>query len=170
MDCSDSSTSADSGNQDLGPDEMLGNDNSGQHDLNSEEIIGYDNGLDLGDDSGGSMDSFNTDIDQSCHDPDLCREYRICIETTDEDSCITAGGTWGFIPNTEIEACFCKTEQENRGCTNSNQCLSACIADPVDGVMDCTGVDKGKCAPTNIVVGCHCYFDQDGNVSGKCIG
>ena len=177
MGCSDSSSSADSGNTDLGT-EILGNDDSVQQDLNNGEIIGHDysdfqvdaDGHDPGDDSGSLMESSDTDLDQSCHDPAVCREYWICIDTNDEDSCITAGGTWGVIPNTEVETCLCDTEQENFDCTNANQCLSECIADPVDGVMDCTGVVKGKCAPTNIVVGCHCYFDQDGNVSGKCIG
>jgi hypothetical protein len=104
-----------------------------------------------------------------CGDPALLATYSGCVGADGQAACEAAGGVWEIIGLAPSPSCQCFTGQEACPCTNGTQCLSACMADPVDGVLDCTGVTSGHCSAVSITVGCWCLFDDQGNMQGVCI-
>ncbi|MBI4702488.1 MAG: hypothetical protein HY744_15320 [Deltaproteobacteria bacterium] len=106
---------------------------------------------------------------QACGDPVALAHYPACASAGDQSSCEAAGGSWTIVGLDHEPRCLCPTGQGGCPCNRLSQCLSACVADPVDGVFDCEGVVAGHCSPVSITVGCLCWFiDETGVPQGMC--
>jgi hypothetical protein len=105
----------------------------------------------------------------SCGEPEALARYAACSQAKDKAGCQAAGGTWTLIGLAPFEECQCLTGQQNCGCTGPESCLTSCVAEPVNGVLDCTGVVKGHCSAVKVTVGCWCMFGADGGVQAMCM-
>lgn len=104
-----------------------------------------------------------------CGDPAVLARYPACKEASTKQTCEAAGGSWGPIGLAPFDECQCPTGQESCKCTDMTPCLTACIAQPTGGAMECNGVTEGHCSPVEITVGCWCLFDKDGKITGMCV-
>jgi hypothetical protein len=104
-----------------------------------------------------------------CGDPALLAAFAGCLAADGQAACEAAGGTWDIIGLAPSPSCQCLTGQAACLCTDNTQCLSACVAEPLDGVTDCTGITSGHCSAVSVTVGCWCLFDDTGNMQGYCI-
>jgi hypothetical protein len=107
-----------------------------------------------------------------CGDPTVMARFPGCASSTDEASCVAAGGSWqrsGLAPN---PSCLCPTGQDGCPCTSQTECLSACIANIPGGAPianSCANVTVGACAPVSPQLGCWCWFlDQGGGPMPVC--
>ena len=105
---------------------------------------------------------------EECGDPAALARYDECRAAEDEPSCLAAGGWWTIVGLWPEPVCQCPTGQRDCPCTSSRDCRSACIGEFTgSGMFQCEGA-QGHCSPVSLTVGCHCWFDENGEVMGIC--
>jgi len=122
-------------------------------------------------DQGAQPDGPASDVKgdlSSCGDPAEKAAFPDCIAADDQSSCEGAGGEWKAIGLYPEELCVCPTGQGDCPCLRSTDCLGPCVA-PMGGTMfDCSEATEGTCTSVSPIVGCWCWFQQDGSVQGLC--
>ncbi len=101
--------------------------------------------------------------DETCGDPD---KYADCKYELEEEACVEAGGTFGQGGLSPVPFCLCPSGDGGCPCDDGDTCVGICYA-PLDG--DCQELTEGTCSDTQIMFGCFCIFEQDGEAWGICI-
>lgn len=79
-------------------------------------------------------------------------------------ACTAAGGLCAYAGFCFGQACVKKSSDGGKTCTDSSQCESGCLA--ADGTPK--GPATGRCAPTQITLGCHVWV-SGGKVGGAAL-
>ena len=145
-------------------------DSDADGDVDGDGDADADSDADADGDGDGDADA-DSDEDGDgggCGDPAIMAGFDECIAAEDEEPCVAAGGSWGTIGLHPDPACQCPTGQADCPCTRSTECLGSCVAVPPSPPFGCEGVTEGSCAPVAPMVGCWCWFDEDGEMMGLC--
>jgi hypothetical protein len=115
-----------------------------------------------GHDDGGPADALAPVLSRpdACDDPALRARFETCHSSTDEASCLAAGGSW----EPSMPPCRCSTGQRNCPCRLSAQCFHTCVAtQPRGGTTPnyCAGVTIGTCSSEEPKIGCYCAATDD---------
>ena len=135
---------------------------------------GPDNPKECGDDgcggACGACGEGETCVEYHWEPPvEICGEpgkYADCTYELEEVVCIEEGGTFGKYGLSPEPFCLCPTGDGGCPCDGPNDCVGVCWA-PMDG--DCQELTEGTCSETQMIFGCFCIFEEEGEAWGICI-
>jgi len=95
-----------------------------------------------------------------CGSPVPPANYEACTNAQTPADCAANGGTWDPIFGINyIPTCICPTGDGDCTCDQPSDCVEDCIV-PEKG--SCAGLVQGKCQSMSAIIGCYCFFTQDG--------